>query len=97
MVQENLGVREVKARLSSLLKKVREGQEIIITDRGKPIGKIVPFPNKSLSLEDRIERLENRDYWSHYPNNAPNGSHPHSLPLRVWRKNISRRKETGER
>lgn len=60
MVQENLGVREVKARLSSLLKKVREGQEIIITDRGKPIGKIVPFPDKSLSLEDRIERLENR-------------------------------------
>jgi antitoxin (DNA-binding transcriptional repressor) of toxin-antitoxin stability system len=47
--------------LSSLLKKVNEGQEIIITDRGKPIGKIVPFPAKDLSLENRIGCLENQE------------------------------------
>ncbi|MBA4393834.1 MAG: type II toxin-antitoxin system prevent-host-death family antitoxin [Desulfobacca sp.] len=60
MVSRNLGVREVKTNLSGLLKKVKEGQEIIITDRGKPIGKIVPFPAKELSLEDRIRHLENQ-------------------------------------
>jgi prevent-host-death family protein len=55
LVSKNLGIREVKANLSSLLKKVKEGQEIIITDRGKPIGKIVPFPVKDFSLENRIQ------------------------------------------
>jgi prevent-host-death family protein len=60
MISKNLGIREVKTNLSSLLKKVKDGQEIIITDRGKPIGKIVPFPAKDLSLENRIQRLENQ-------------------------------------
>ena len=60
MGPKNLGIREVKAHLSSLLKKVKEGQEIIITDRGKPVGKIIPFPVKELSIEERIRRLENQ-------------------------------------
>ncbi len=60
MISKTLGIREIKTNLSSLLKKVKEGQEIIITDRGKPIGKIVPFPAKDLSLENRIQRLENQ-------------------------------------
>jgi prevent-host-death family protein len=60
MVSKNLGIREVKTHLSSLLKKIKEGQEIIITERGKPIGKIIPFPAKDLSLENRIQQLENQ-------------------------------------
>ncbi|MBI5602346.1 MAG: type II toxin-antitoxin system prevent-host-death family antitoxin [Deltaproteobacteria bacterium] len=70
MVSKNLGIREVKTNLSGLLKKVKEGQEVIITDRGKPIGKIVPFPAKDLSLENRIRRLEDQGWLEPLPKKA---------------------------
>jgi prevent-host-death family protein len=38
----NVGVRELKAHLSQYLAKVREGEEIIITDRGEPVARIQP-------------------------------------------------------
>ena len=34
--------------------------EIIITDRGKPVGKIVPMDNRGLSLAERVNGLEMR-------------------------------------
>jgi prevent-host-death family protein len=36
-------VSELKASLSAYLAKVRAGEEVIITDRGKPVAKIVPI------------------------------------------------------
>jgi prevent-host-death family protein len=56
----SVGVREAKMNLSKLLKKVKKGQEIVITDRGKPVGKIVALPPKELSLIERIEQLEDQ-------------------------------------
>ena len=57
-----IGVREARINLSKLLKSVQEGKEVIITDRGKPIGKIVPMPEDSLALAERIHELE-RQGW----------------------------------
>src|SRR6266498_3735775 len=37
------GVAELKARLSEYLKCVKAGEEIIITERGKAIARVVPF------------------------------------------------------
>jgi prevent-host-death family protein len=54
----NVGVREAKMNLSKLLKRVKEGHEVVITDRGKPVGRIVGVPSKELSLIERIEQLE---------------------------------------
>ena len=54
----NVGVREAKINLSKLLRRVMRGQEIIITDRGKPVGKIVAVPQDDLSLAERIKRME---------------------------------------
>lgn len=54
----SVGVREAKINLSKLLKRVMRGQEIIITERGKPVGKIVPMPQNHLSLAERIARME---------------------------------------
>ena len=56
----NAGIREAKIHLSKLLKHVKNGNEVILTDRGKPVGKIVPIPTKELSLEDRIQVLEDQ-------------------------------------
>ena len=58
----SVGIREAKINLSKLLKNVLKGREIIITDRGKPVGKIVPMPSDSLPLADRINELE-REGW----------------------------------
>jgi prevent-host-death family protein len=35
-------VSEVKARLSAYLARVRGGEEVVITDRGRPVARIVP-------------------------------------------------------
>jgi len=56
----SVGIREAKIHLSHLMKKVRQGMEIIITDRGKPVGKIVPMDNRGLSLAERVNGLEMR-------------------------------------
>ena len=58
----SVGVREAKINLSKLLKSVQKGREIVITDRGKPVGKIVPVPAGSLPLADRINEME-RQGW----------------------------------
>jgi prevent-host-death family protein len=58
MQQIRIGVREAKIHLSRLLEDVQDGKEIIITNHGKPVGKIIPIPQESLTLEERIERLE---------------------------------------
>jgi prevent-host-death family protein len=53
-----VGVREARMNLRKLLKRAIQGQEVIITDRGKPVGKIVPMPQDHLSLDDRIKKME---------------------------------------
>jgi prevent-host-death family protein len=37
------GVAELKASLSRYLERVRAGHEVLVTDRGQPIAKIVPI------------------------------------------------------
>ena len=59
-MSNSVGIREAKMNLSFLMKKVRRGMEVVITDRGKPIGKIVPLNRSPLSLAERIHDLEIR-------------------------------------
>ncbi len=53
-----VGIREAKAHLSRYLRMVKGGREIILTERGRPIGKIVPLDRGELTLAERIERLQ---------------------------------------
>jgi prevent-host-death family protein len=41
-------IAELKARLSAYLKKLKAGHEILITDRGLPVAKLVPLERKVL-------------------------------------------------
>jgi prevent-host-death family protein len=43
MSNATVGIRELKSRLSSYLERVQEGETITITDRGQPMGQIVPM------------------------------------------------------
>ncbi len=55
-----LGIREAKANLSRYIRSVRQGQEIILTDHGRPVGKIVPLAQHELPLRQRLEQLEHQ-------------------------------------
>lgn len=57
MRNTSVGIRDAKIHLSRFLKLVQKGTEVVITDHGRPVGKIVPMVSKDLSMEDRIERL----------------------------------------
>ena len=54
----DVGVRELRANLSRWLEKVKEGEVIVVTERGEPIARIVPDPSRSkfdrLVAEGRI-------------------------------------------
>ena len=59
------GIREVRQNLSALLREVRQGREIVITDRGEPVARLtppiaaaaLPFPDLS-SFRGGLPRLE---------------------------------------
>lgn len=52
------GIREAKARLSELLRDVQAGREWVITERGKPVARLVPASAPRGPLEDRLRRLQ---------------------------------------
>jgi prevent-host-death family protein len=53
-----VGIRDAKMNLSKFIKMVRNGSEVILTDRGRPVGKIVPVQPEDLPLSARIKKLE---------------------------------------
>jgi prevent-host-death family protein len=54
MSQMTVGIRELKSRLSHYLRQVKEGATLLITERGRPSGRIVPA---DLPLEDRLQTM----------------------------------------
>ncbi|MCF8081347.1 MAG: type II toxin-antitoxin system prevent-host-death family antitoxin [Desulfobacterales bacterium] len=53
-----VGIREAKKKFSKLVEFVRNGNEVTLTDRGKPVCKIVPIAPQEISFNERIRRLE---------------------------------------
>ena len=54
VVSSSVGVRALKARLSAYLDSVKEGREVIVTERGRVIARIVPITGGS---EEALARL----------------------------------------
>lgn len=54
MNETTVGIRELKAQISKYLRRVKAGQTLIITDHGKPVGRIVPVEE---NLDERVQRL----------------------------------------
>ncbi len=75
-----VGIREAKVHLSRYLRMVRKGAEIVITDRGKPVGKIVPIEQIELPLAERVKRLEDQGIIIRQAGELP-GKIPTAIPL----------------
>jgi prevent-host-death family protein len=43
----DVGIRELKSRLSEFLARVAAGEELVVTDRSRPVARIVPFSTDS--------------------------------------------------
>lgn len=54
---ELVGVAELKKRLSEYLDRVKDGEEIIVADRGRPVARLIPFQSVPLSDEEEEMRL----------------------------------------
>ncbi len=54
MSEVTVGTRDLKNNLSQYLRRVKAGETIIITERGKAIGQIMPAP---ITLEEKMKAL----------------------------------------
>ncbi len=52
-----IGTFEAKTRFSEILDEVREGREYTITNRGKPVAKLVPIQEKKTSRKEIVRKL----------------------------------------
>jgi prevent-host-death family protein len=51
-------ISRLKASLSEYLDRVRSGEELIVTDRGRPVAKIVPLTREDLYVPAHLLQLE---------------------------------------
>ncbi len=51
-------VSQLKASISEYLSKVKAGEEVLVTDRGKPIAKLVPIDRDEAELPSHLLTLE---------------------------------------
>ncbi len=57
MAHTTVGIKELKARLSDYLRQVKSGTAVTITERGRPVGRIVPT-RPPVDVQARLKELE---------------------------------------
>jgi len=56
MVQQQIGAFEAKTHFSRIIEEVEHGADYVITKRGKPVAKIIPFKQeKGMTREEALE------------------------------------------
>ena len=56
---QNVGIRDLKSRLTHYLRLIKEGERLVVTERGKPIALIRPLDGTEAqsSIEERLAVL----------------------------------------
>lgn len=80
MKKNYVGIREARINLSKLLRDVKSGMEIIITDRGTPVARLIPAESAELTLEERVKNFESCGLIEAYPEQTNSGIEPIELP-----------------
>jgi len=57
-MMERASVSEVKKSVSGYFKKVKAGEEVVVTDHGRPFAKIIPFRREDAGDEKNLASLE---------------------------------------
>jgi prevent-host-death family protein len=57
MARNVVGARELKVRLGTYLRRVRQGQSLVVTDRGQPVAELRPLGGKA-GAESNLVKLE---------------------------------------
>ena len=83
---ETAGIKDVKNNLSSYLKRIKAGEEIIITERGKPIARIIRENASGTSLHLALAPLIQKGVIKMPTLNLSQSSAP---PLRAPGKSVS--------
>lgn len=50
-----VGVRDLKTNLSRYLGRVRDGEEVVVTDRGRPVARLIPVDASTDRLAGLVE------------------------------------------
>jgi len=61
MAERKIGVRELKANLSACLREVKSGDSIVITERGRPVGRLLSIDR---SLDEKLKDGTRSRLWS---------------------------------
>lgn len=60
---KKVGSREFKNRQGYYLRRVRRGETILVTDRGKPVARVSPAEDwDALSVEEKLDELERQGH-----------------------------------
>lgn len=52
--QKTIGIRELKEQLSGHIHEVKNGATLVITERGKPVARLIPV---AADLDDKIQQM----------------------------------------
>lgn len=50
----NVGIRDLRENLRSWLERVKDGEELVVTERGKPIAQLMPLDSGRKTLEELV-------------------------------------------
>lgn len=56
-MRKTIGIRELKEQLSSHIQEVKKGATLVITERGKPVARLLPMAGVEAPVEDRLHQL----------------------------------------
>ena len=51
-----VGLRQANQQFSRIIKAVRNGEEVVLTERGRPIARVTPIPRQS-KIEAALDRM----------------------------------------
>jgi len=57
MTEQRVSIARLKARLSEYLRRAKAGEAVVVTDRGRPVARLVPLEGGA-ALEGRLAELE---------------------------------------
>lgn len=78
---KTVGIRAPKQNASAVIRDVAGGEEFTVTDRGRPVARIVPIRSGMSRLEQMIESGEARPPRSPTPLGPPLPNDPGARPL----------------